>query len=66
MFMFMHTLRRAVVVVQDCGQPIEEGMIELADADVDAKDGGEDEVKEEVEHCCYVAFMRQVVSEGSS
>jgi hypothetical protein len=62
----MHTLRCAVVVVQDCRQPVEEGMIELADADIDAEDGGEDEVKEKVEHCCYVAFMRQVVSEGSS
>jgi hypothetical protein len=41
-------------------------MIELADADIDAEDGREDEVKEKVEHCCYVAFMRQVVSEGCS
>ena len=56
-----HTLRCAVVVVQDCGQTIEQGMVELADADVDAEDGGKNEVKEKVKHCCYVAFMRQVV-----
>lgn len=60
--MFQHTLGCAVVVVQDCGQPVEEGMIELADADVDAEDGGENEVKEKVEHGCYVAFMRRGVS----
>jgi hypothetical protein len=64
--MFIHTLRCAVVVVQDCRQPVEEGMIEFADTDIDAEDGREGEVKEKVEHCCYVAFMRQVVSEGSS
>lgn len=64
--MFLHTLGCAVVIVQDCGEAIEEGMIELADADVDAEDGGENEVKEKVEHCCYVAFMRQRVCwEGS-
>ena len=59
--MAMHTLRCAVVVVQDGGQTIEQGMVELAGSDVDAEDGGEDEVKEKVKHCCYVAFMRQVV-----
>ena len=59
--MVMHTFRCAVVVVQDCGQTIEQGMVELAGADVDAEDGGEDEVKEKVKHCCYVAFMRQVL-----
>lgn len=36
-------------------------MVQLTDADVDAEDGGENEVKEKVEHCCYVAFMRQGV-----
>jgi len=36
-------------------------MVELAGTDVDAEDGGEDEVKEKVKHCCYVAFMRQVL-----
>jgi len=39
-------------------------MIELADSDVDAEDGGENEVKENVEHCCYVAFMRQLPGGG--
>jgi hypothetical protein len=53
-----------VVVVQDCGQTIEQGMIQLAGTNVDAEDGGEDEVKEKVEHCCYVAFMRQVSGGG--
>ena len=50
-----------MVVVQDCGQTIEQGMVELAGTDVDAEDGGENEVKEKVEHCCYVAFMRLVL-----
>lgn len=59
--MVMHTFRCAVVVVQDCGQTIEQGMVELAGADVDAEDGGENEVKEKVKHCCYVAFMRQAI-----
>ena len=59
--MVMHTLGCAVVVVQDCGQTIEQGMVELADADVDAEDGGKNEVKEKVKHCCYVAFMRQAI-----
>lgn len=49
-----------MVVVQDCGQTIEQGMVELADTDVDAEDGGEDEVEEKVKHGGYVAFMRQV------
>ena len=57
----MHTLRCAVVVVQDCRQTIEEGMVELAGTDVDAEDGGENEVKEKVKHFCYVTFMRQVL-----
>ena len=57
----MHTLRCAVVVVQDCRETIKEGMIELAGTDVNAKDGGENEVKEKVKHCCYVAFMRQAI-----
>ena len=35
-------------------------MVELAGTNVDAEEGGEDEVKEKVEHCCYEAFMRQV------
>jgi hypothetical protein len=59
--MVLHTLRCAVVVVQDCRQTIEEGMVELAGTNVNAEDGGEDEVKEKVKHCCYVAFMRQVL-----
>lgn len=50
-----------MVVVQDCGQTIEQGMVELAGTDVDAEDGGENEVKEKVKHCCYVAFMRQAI-----
>ncbi len=57
----MHTFRCAVVVVQDCRQTIEESMVELAGSDVNAEDGGENEVKEKVKHCCYVAIMRQVV-----
>jgi hypothetical protein len=36
-------------------------MVELAGTDVDAEDSREDEVKEKVKHCCYVAFMRQVL-----
>ena len=59
--MVMHTLRCTVVVVQDCGQTIEQGMVELAGTDVDAEDGGENEMKEKMKHCCYVAFMRQAI-----
>ena len=59
--MAMHTLRCAVVVVQDCRQAIEQGMVELAGSNVDAEYGGENEVKEKVKHCCYLAFMRQAL-----
>jgi hypothetical protein len=59
--MVLHTLRCTVVVVQDCRETIEEGMVELAGSDIYAEDGGENEVKEKVKHCCYVAFMRQVL-----
>jgi hypothetical protein len=38
-------------------------MVELAGSDVNAEDGGENEVKEKVKHCCYVAFMRQVLEQ---
>jgi len=53
-----------MVVVEDCGQTIEQGMIELAGTNVDAEEGGEDKVKEKVEHCCYVSVMRQVIRDG--
>jgi hypothetical protein len=54
----LHTLRCAVVVVQDCGNAIEDGMVQLAQSDVDAEDGREDEVEEKGKHCRHVVFMR--------
>jgi hypothetical protein len=36
-------------------------MVELAGSNVDAEYGGENEVKEKVKHCCYLAFMRQAL-----
>lgn len=44
------TLRCAVVIVQDGGDAVEDGTVELAGADVDAEERREDEVEEEVEH----------------
>lgn len=40
-----------MVIVLDGGETVEDGMVELASANVDAKERGENEVKEEVEHC---------------
>jgi hypothetical protein len=49
-----------VVVVQDCGNAVEDGMVQLAESDVDAEDGREDEMEEKGKHCRHVVFMRQV------
>lgn len=50
-----------MVVVEDCRHAVEDGMVELAQADIDAEDGRENEMEEEVKHFSVVLVMRQVV-----